>query len=216
MEKNNKILLIIVTSLSIVTLSICGVYAVRAWQTYQESLTKTVTSSHSQYTLRNNATAYQKEVYEALVAIDAGSDAEVSELIVKNFVADFYTWTNKVKMNDVGGIKYLHPDVRVWVYDQALDRFYNDMRVYIEKDQIQDTLEVMDVQTEAKATKFMLNDEEVPAFQVQTSWTYQPSSMLDTNHYQDKAVITVVKHDDMYSIVEVSNGTQQTSEKEPA
>ncbi|RNM30876.1 hypothetical protein EF876_03155 [Erysipelothrix rhusiopathiae] len=216
MEKNNKLLLILVFVLSIGTLSVGGFFAIQAWQTYQTTLTKATISNHSQYSLRNNATAYQKEVYEELASVESGSDALISELISKNFIADFYTWTNKVRMNDVGGIQFLHPDIKVWVYDQALDRFYNDMRVYIEREQVDQTLEVSGVDVTSTKTKFLLNDQEVPAYQVHATWTYKESTVLDTKNYQHEAQITVVKQNDTYSIVEVTNGTQNSTETKPA
>ena len=62
------------------------------------------------YSLRNNATDVQFQYFTELknaIEVDGAKDEEIAGLVCKNFVADFYTWTNKQGQYDVGGMYYV-------------------------------------------------------------------------------------------------------------
>lgn len=215
-----------VVLMSVMILVVGGFYLYRGYQARVNIDNTTTISDNSYYTLRGNATAYQKEIYKELsdaLNKDVRDDNKAVELVAKNYVADFFTWSNKLRFNDMGGAQYINRDIRKWVYDKALDTFYNDMYYYLEKGQVKDTLEVTDSVASVKNVKFVTEEEhydseleemvpavEVDAFEVTISWTYKDSSVVSIADFQKEAKIIVIKDSDgLYSIVEVSNGKTQ-------
>ena len=62
------------------------------------------------YVLRDNATELQEEYFtelKAAVESDTQDPVTIAGLVGKNYVADFYTWTNKQGQYDVGGMYYV-------------------------------------------------------------------------------------------------------------
>lgn len=229
MKQHSKGLTIFILILSLTTLSVGGFFAYRAYQS-KTSIDGGTTSENSFYSLRKNATEYQKELYKELTSKlkeDPRDDKLISELIAQNFVADFYTWTNKLRFNDVGGMQYIHKDLD-WVYGQALDTFYNDMRYYKEKGKLDQTLEVTSSSASAKKDKLVLIEQEdelvtledgtvntvtndvertIPVYRVSITWKYKDSDVLNVSEFQQKADIYVTKDEDgLYSIMEVDDG----------
>ena len=78
------------------------------------------------YTLRKDATEYQRtlfnELEEAKDAYDLMKDDETTleyaEAIVKNFISDFYTWSNKSGRSDVGTTRTSSP---TWLFLPLFD-----------------------------------------------------------------------------------------------
>ena len=117
--------------------------------------------SSMNYVLRDNATDIHKEYFAEFknaVESDGGSDADVAGLVCKNFVADFYTWTNKQGQYDVGGLYYVYNgedqvgDYKDALYLQARDSFYKYLSNYINDYGSENLLEVESV-TVTKAQK---------------------------------------------------------------
>lgn len=84
------------------------------------------------YELRMNATEYQIELFEELVRAHdqfeaSGTDAALqtyASAIVRNFVADFFTLSNKESRADVGGVQFFSHDVVDNFTTAAVDEFY--------------------------------------------------------------------------------------------
>ena len=92
------------------------------------------------YTLRRNPTEYQIELFEILVRAhdqfyETGSDADLKNYaaaIVQNFVADFFTLSNKNSRSDVGGLQFFSEDIVDNFRNFAIDDFYLYLNQYIE------------------------------------------------------------------------------------
>lgn len=96
------------------------------------------------YHLRDNATDLQEELFKDLQdAVNDGTDnAQTAMLVAKNFVADFYTWTNKVATYDVGGMYYVYSPLRTNIYQQARNTYYKYVTWYISQYGAENLLEV--------------------------------------------------------------------------
>lgn len=115
------------------------------------------------YALRDNATEVQKEYFEELKnAVDEDvDDAIIAGLVAKNYVADFYTWSNKLGQYDVGGLYYVYngenetDDFKKLLYLQARDGFYKYLSNYINDYGSENLLEVetVEVTNAKKATE---------------------------------------------------------------
>lgn len=80
-----------------------------------QSGVQTVEDEKKEYQLPKQATAYQKEIFDDLIKAQEAYQTDQTEqttkdyasLVVKNFIADFYTWTNKTNHSDVGAFNLL-------------------------------------------------------------------------------------------------------------
>ncbi len=163
-------------------------------------------SNNSYYALRGNATEYQVELNDALNdAIEKKDTQRTAQLVGESFIADFFTWTNKIRLNDVGGLQFVRQDIRSNFSHAAQDGIYNDMYTYLSEGKIKDTLEVIDTQSTVKSSRFTIDEEIYDAYQVSVQWTYQESDVMNTAVYQSRAILSLVADEDgLYSIVEVS------------
>ena len=189
----------------------------------------------SWYVLRDNATDLQKEYFAELKdAIENGAadDATIAGLIGKNYVADFYTWTNKAGQYDIGGMYYVYDGQFVNgdhfkdnVYLKARDGFYKYLSTYSTKYGKENLLEVEDVEIvkcEKMSSKYIINEhienrqdaegewydyrEDVPydAYSVSLRWTYKEGTSLTTSQFANAINLAVIQREGKWEIVEAS------------
>ena len=189
----------------------------------------------SWYVLRDNATDLQKEYFAELKdAIENGTadDATIAGLIGKNYVADFYTWTNKAGQYDIGGMYYVYDGQFVNgdhfkdnVYLKARDGFYKYLSTYSTKYGKENLLEVEDVEIvkcEKMSSKYIINEhienrqdaegewydyrEDVPydAYSVSLRWKYKDGTSLTTSQFANAINLAVIQRDGKWEIVEAS------------
>lgn len=179
------------------------------------------------YSIRNNATQYQKDLYAELleeVENESKDLDKISELVAQNFVADFYTWTNKFRKNDVGGLQFVREDIRTSVYQSAQQSVYGDMYYYLNNGGLKNTLEIEEVTVDnAEKIDFFIYDKEGSkdiydedlkkwmdgdyheAYKVKVSWKYKNTDSFDSNVYDDEAnVILMLNEKGVPMIVEVN------------
>lgn len=118
------------------------------------------------YVLRDNATDVQKEYFAELknaIENNTSSDEEVAGLLCKNFIADFYTWSNKAGQYDVGGLYYVYDgeqettgEFKKKLYTEIRDTFYKYLSTYINEYGSENLLEVESVEV-TSVTKSPVN-----------------------------------------------------------
>lgn len=213
MKKKSRFFMKYIAFMSVVLLLVGGYFSVRAILLDRKVDVVGIDQHNLYYSLRKNGTDYQKAIYTQLSdAFDQEviNEEAISGLVVQNFVADFYTWTNKLRFNDVGGLQFLHNDVEGWVNAQALETFYNDMNYYLQNGGLEDTLEVSRVDVSAVKSEFEMGEDDeitkVPSYVVNASWSYLPSSKISVDEFQSSAVFTLIADDEgLFTIVEVSD-----------
>lgn len=93
------------------------------------------------YAVPSNANDYQIEIYEELakecndnedMTIDGGLE-NIAALVVKSFIADHFTWSNKKGSYDVGGLDYVYGPQFLNIQSQARYYYYSDLDLLIEK-----------------------------------------------------------------------------------
>lgn len=189
--------------------------------------------SSMNYVLRNDETPLQLELFTQLKDAVEGSTEitpeQISELVVKNYVADFYTWSNKLGQYDVGGMYYIPEYSRENVYLQARDTFYKYFNKYMDDYGVENLLEVESVEATAvksnnfkyKQTVKYYNTEdpndyneytredihEYEAYDVTCSWTYVQGKTFSTAKYPTSLKFKVVYNTDYsrYEIVMAGN-----------
>ena len=191
------------------------------------------------YILRDNATELQEEYFTELKNAIENPTEEITDeviagLVGKNYVADFYTWTNKQGQYDVGGMYYVCSEKNETVkykeniYQKARDGFYKYINEYIEEYGSENLLEVASVEvTSAKKLddKYTLyefiesiktGDEaweviydyvDHDAYAVSLRWTYNENTKLNLSDYAKSINLIVIENDGRYEIVEASEKT---------
>lgn len=164
------------------------------------------------YVLRENATDIQKEYFAELkqaVEVDKASGLTIAGLVCKNYVADFYTWTNKQGQYDISALYYVYTPQKNDIYLQARDGFYKYLNNYINDYGSKNLLEVSDVQvltTTDAGYQYISSSEETfdEVINVKCSWSYKEGSKLDISKYPTSMNFLVVERSGRYEIVEAS------------
>jgi len=168
------------------------------------------------YYLRANATDLQISLYEELEAL-LEAEEEDSEAIAlsicKNYVADFYTWSNKKGIYDIGGLTYVYATIKPNMYNQARDGFYHYLNHYINQYGSDNLLEVISVDGEVWALKegfkYQLDEDTTfeDSYMISLTWEYKDSSVFDNSEYARAQYFTVVRNEDgRYEIMEAYKG----------
>lgn len=181
------------------------------------------------YTLRDNETSLQMELFTNLKNAVEGSettDEEIAKLVAMNFICDFYTWSNKAGQYDVGGIGYIDKVAKEPIYTMARDGFYKYINEYMEKYGSENLLEVETIEASVTQDKdpypitrvykydideYQQGEEyittEYSAYTVEVKWTYKESERFSTDKFQKSASITVINNidDGRFEVVNSEN-----------
>lgn len=158
-------------------------------------------NSDALYVLRNNPTEYQKEVYDELIKStknfpDDYDKYEVSELVVKSFIADFYTWSNKVGNYDVGGLDYVYGQNHLPFGLYARDTFYQNFNFFMQEYGVENLMSVIEIETESvDGEEFEIEGTVYETVYVRAKWTYGDDSSMDVNKLQSAAEYSVFYND---------------------
>ena len=174
------------------------------------------------FILRENATDIQKEYFAELKDIyenlnSEATDADKAISTVKNFVADFYTWSNKQGQYDVGGTYYWYTPQRSTIYIQARDQFYKYINEYINEYGVDALLEVESVEasTDGKQFAFVIEESEFGAFIVNANWTYVvKENNFKTSSYDTSASFVVIDNNGRFEIAYMGNKEYKANEQE--
>ena len=188
------------------------------------------------YILRDNPTDLQKDYFAQLKEAIEGEeevDAAVkAALVAQNYVADFYTWTNKQGQYDIGGMYYVYDGefkngdhYRENVYLNARDGFYKYISAYGTQYGKENLLEVTDVTVtkcekmsqpyEISVHKENRQDESgewydyrevksYDAYSVSCRWTYNDTTSLDLSKFANSVNLAIIEDDGEFWIVEAS------------
>jgi len=186
------------------------------------------------YILRRNATEYQIELFEILVNAhdqfdETGSDEDLKDYaaaIVRNFVADFFTLSNKNSRSDVGGLQFFSEEVEDNFRNFAVDEFYLYLNQHIEifGSELLPTVVSTTILDVEFGTRFVETDdedededvdlydmfaafdevtpsgEEIEVIVIDIEWSYGSSTLQYIDEFQTAARFILVQHDDGVSI----------------
>lgn len=166
------------------------------------------------YILRDSATDYQKQVFEELTAAQESfedswtpeTESAYAEAVVKNFIADFYTWSNKLGRNDVGGLQFVYPLYRTDFRNKAVDVFYLYLDYYIEEYGADELLTVTDVKVTGVDTNYvytMPDGTQLDGTYVYVEWAYDDSQELDLSKFPTETGFVVVEKDNQLVLIEI-------------
>lgn len=189
------------------------------------------------YILRDNATDYQKDLFkelkEAFEGEQPADDITLAGLVAKNYIADFYTFSNKQGQYDVGGLYFVYNGefengnhFKDNVYLAARDGYYKYLNNYMSQYGAENLPTVKDIEitkcvkapwkyvvSEHVANKQDENGEwydyreihDYDAYIVNCKWTYEESTM-NLAQFANSVNLLVINHSGPYVIVEASDG----------
>ena len=156
------------------------------------------------YTLKSTRNAKYKEMFQELKDIlseDPVDEDAYLEQISKMFILDFYTLDDKLANTDVGGIDFVHTDVKTNFLEKAEDTVYKYVESDLYGNRDQTLPEVTDVTIDNIETiEYTIGTDftDENAYQVEVSLTYK-----EDMDYPTKATLIFVHEDNKLSLVEV-------------
>ncbi len=174
--------LILVLLPFVILAGICGFIAFKSVKSMSDNASGTSTEAYKDsidsmdYHLRSNATKLQTELFKDLSkAVESGDEFEIAKLVAENYVADFYTWTNKNGTYDVGGMYYVYSPQKTTIYAQARNTYYKYVSFYINTFGNDELLEVDSIDAEVgdSAKSYEYNGKTYTAYEVTCNWTYK-------------------------------------------
>lgn len=222
MKKIKKMLIMLII---LVIFLIIGVLVYKFFFKTDKNEVKVIkTISKYGYTLDENETAIYKEEFEKLDKILSSNDVNYEDYakeISKLFIIDFYTLSNKLSKNDIGGIQFIKEDMKDNFIDQARSTFYKYVEVKSDKrtQKLPEVVSINDVKLEN--TTFVIKDTTtttkttkergykkyvtttsrgttVDAYKVTISWDYK-----EDLGYETEAKMILIKDNNKLYIVEM-------------
>lgn len=210
--KKNKQIIYMMLAASLVVIAVMGFNIIRISTKKSagsgEVVEKTNTSSmkNDQYVIGNNPTQFQQDEFKKLTeALKDGDPLTISEAVVRNFIADYFTWTNKDGNYEVGGLQYIYGPMFTSFQEQSRWEFYKDLDLYISQYGRENLLEVSDITitSSAVAGNFELySGEEFASFYIEATWNYKPSTKINADSFQKTGYFTVINNNGRYEIAQ--------------
>lgn len=153
------------------------------------------------YTLDDLDTELYKNYFNDLKKVLNEEEVNMEDYaqgLVKLFVVDFYTLSNKITSSDIGGVEFVHPSVLENFKLKAGDTIYNHVKnnIYGDREQVLPTVKSVEIVT-CNETKYTYNNNEYDAYQVSVSWEYEQDL-----GYDKKGVFYLISDNNKLNIVE--------------
>lgn len=156
------------------------------------------------YTLYKRDINLYKDTFEKLKSVlekDTINYNEYAKYVSELFIIDFYTLNNKISKNDIGGIQFIHEDLKDNFIQKASDTVYK----YINSESVKNELpEVSTIKSSVKEGKYKISDIEYDSYIVELNWDY-----IKDYGYEKNGIVTLVKVDDELFIVEKDNSNEK-------
>ena len=159
------------------------------------------------YALRENATDYQMELFDMLIHRHRQFTAEpteenllsYAEIISRNFIADFFTLSNKYSRIDVGGIQFIVDETQEEFSRYAMDTMYFGMNQHLQNFNPEHLPTVQTSRIIHSTRSYVYIDAldwtqgTIPTIVVDISWTYASSPLPEIQEFQTSARLTIVE-----------------------
>lgn len=197
MEKIKKInkLKKIIRIIMLILIAIIAIYAIVVAIPSKNNKDEGIENINDKYILYKRDSSLYKENFDRLRTILENSEIdykEYAETIVKLFVIDFYTLNNKDDNNDIGGLQYVHSDLK----DNLVLNASSTMYKYINT--INDLPSVKSITSiDTKETTYKINDKDYSAYAITINWEYDKDL-----GYEKQGTFIVINDNGDLSIVE--------------
>lgn len=152
------------------------------------------------YTLKKNDTDIYKTYFKELTKIlneKPINYTSYAKTMSKLFIIDLYTLNNKLGSTDIGGLEFIHKDLKENFKENMGSSLYKFIENNLDGKRTQELPSVKDVEiSDVFETKYTYNGKEYSAFLVTANWTYEKDL-----GYQKSIKLTIINDKDILYIV---------------
>lgn len=152
------------------------------------------------YTLSKSDTDLYKSIFKELSKVLNEKPVDMNsyaKLISELFIIDLYSLDSKLTSTDIGGIEFLHKDLRENFKENMGSTLYKFVESNIDGKRKQELPMVKEVNvTDVFETKYTYNKNEYPAYLVTVNWTYEKDL-----GYQTSTKLTIINDNGILYIV---------------
>jgi hypothetical protein len=152
------------------------------------------------YSLKERDNALYKNNFKGLEKIlneEPINYEEYAKSISKLFIIDLFTLNNKLAGTDIGGLDYVHKDLRENFTENMGATLYKNVKNNLDGNRKQKLPEVASVEvSDVFETKYTYSKTEYEAYLITLNWTYTTE-----NDYQKKIKLTLIKDNNKLFIV---------------
>lgn len=152
------------------------------------------------YTLSKSDTKLYKDNFKELESIlnkDSIDYTEYAKSISKLFVIDVFTLNNKLSSTDIGGLEFVHKDLKENFKENLGATLYKNIEINLDGKRTQDLMKVSSVTVDnVFETVYKYNEKDYKAYLVTLSWEYTKS-----NDYQKSIKLTIINDNDKLYVV---------------
>ena len=197
MEKINGINKIkkIIRIIMLVVIALIAIYAIFVAIPSKKNKDEGIENINNKYILYKRDSSLYKENFEKLRTILETSpvdNKEYAETIVKLFVIDFYTLDNKNDNTDIGGLQYVHSNLKDNLVLNASSTMYKYIKTTKELPKVKSITSV-----DSRETTYKINDKDYSAYAITINWEYDKDL-----GYEKQGTFIVVNDNENLSIVE--------------
>lgn len=197
MEKINGINKIkkIIRIIMLVVVALIAIYAIFVAIPSKKNKDEGIENINNKYILYKRDSSLYKENFEKLRTILETSpvdNKEYAETIVKLFVIDFYTLDNKNDNTDIGGLQYVHSNLKDNLVLNASSTMYKYIKTTKELPKVKSITSV-----DTRETTYKINDKDYSAYAITINWEYDKDL-----GYEKQGTFIVVNDNGDLSIVE--------------
>ena len=197
MEKINGINKIkkIIRIIMLVVVALIAIYAIFVAIPSKKNKDEGIEIINNKYILYKRDSSLYKENFEKLRTILETSpvdNKEYAETIVKLFVIDFYTLDNKNDNTDIGGLQYVHSNLKDNLVLNASSTMYKYIKTTKELPKVKSITSV-----DTRETTYKINDKDYSAYAITINWEYDKDL-----GYEKQGTFIVVNDNGNLSIVE--------------
>lgn len=197
MEKINEInkLKKIIRIIMLVVVALIAIYAIFVAIPSKKNKDEGIENINNKYILYKRDSNLYKENFEKLRTILETSpvdNKEYAETIVKLFVIDFYTLDNKDENTDIGGLQYVHSNLKDNLVLNASSTMYKYIKTTKELPRVKSITSI-----DTKETTYKISDKDYSAYAITINWEYDKDL-----GYEKQGTFIVVNDNGDLSIVE--------------
>lgn len=197
MEKINGINKIkkIIRIIMLVVVALIAIYAIFVAIPSKKNKDEGIENINNKYILYKRDSSLYKENFEKLrtiLEISPVDNKKYAETIVKLFVIDFYTLDNKNDNTDIGGLQYVHSNLKDNLVLNASSTMYKYIKTTKELPKVKSITSV-----DTRETTYKINDKDYSAYAITINWEYDKDL-----GYEKQGTFIVVNDNENLSIVE--------------
>ena len=152
------------------------------------------------YTLSKNDTDLYKDNFKALEKTLNETPInyqEYAKLLCKLFIIDVYNLDNKLSSTDIGGLEFIHKDLKENFKENMGNTLYKNIEINLDGTRTQNLPIVTEVEaSDVFETKYTYNKTEYEAYLVTLNWQYKQDL-----GYQKSIKLTLIKDNNILYIV---------------